>query len=178
VYSSRCKGSKKQQALHDNIVKRLLILYLGVTQRILFNAWKHHLGFLRSSISQLQPAALREQLLITGNAVMDIYTGALSYEAICQEVEEHLLHNGVNSPQTYMHFIGGAQQYRSIVLSDGAVWVLRLGNDPLLYVHIHPGRYSMHSLRVKAASLKTAIALRVSGAEVADTAAINRVRQQ
>jgi hypothetical protein len=39
--------------------------------------------------------------------------------------------------------------------------VLRLGEQPERYVHIHPGRYSPHTIRVKAGALKTAIALSV-----------------
>jgi hypothetical protein len=38
---------------------------------------------------------------------------------------------------------------------------LRLGEQEERYVHIHPGRYSPHTIRVKANTLKTAIALSV-----------------
>jgi hypothetical protein len=41
------------------------------------------------------------------------------------------------------------------------VWVLRLGEQAERYIHIHPGRYSPHTVRVKASALKTTIAASV-----------------
>ncbi|HNS30515.1 MAG TPA: hypothetical protein PKL52_08290, partial [Tenuifilaceae bacterium] len=52
-------------------------------------------------------------------------------------------------------------EYRSITLSDGSSWTLRLGRMPNRFVHIHPSRYSANTLRIKASTLKTAIALKM-----------------
>ena len=49
------------------------------------------------------------------------------------------------------------EKYRLVSISDKSVWTLRLGESVERYVHIHPGRYSHHTRRVKALTLKTAI---------------------
>jgi hypothetical protein len=68
--------------------------------------------------------------------------------------------------------------FRSITLSDTSEWILREGADPEAYVHIHPGRYSPHTFRVKATSLKIAVcAIYLDGKPNSlDTAFINNIR--
>jgi hypothetical protein len=72
-------------------------------------------------------------------------------------------------------------EYKLIEISDSSVWTLRLGNQER-YVHIHPGRYSPFTLRVKALTLKTAIAVLIIKHEksfpLMDTLQINEVRKE
>jgi hypothetical protein len=67
-------------------------------------------------------------------------------------------------------------------LSDGSRWVLRLGNEPDRYVHIHPGRYADNTRRVRANVLKTAaLALAyvgVHGGRPSERAVVDAVRRQ
>jgi len=56
-----------------------------------------------------------------------------------------------------------------LTLSDGSVWVLRKGVESAHYVHIHPGRYSKYSIRVKATTLKSAIAIKIFYGELSIT---------
>ncbi|RME86518.1 MAG: hypothetical protein D6785_03175, partial [Planctomycetota bacterium] len=49
-------------------------------------------------------------------------------------------------------------------ISDGSQWVLREGKEELIssydlqtFVHIHPGRFSPHTFRIKVNTLKTAL---------------------
>ena len=49
-------------------------------------------------------------------------------------------------------------------MPDGSAWVLRQGEEGGRYVHVHPGRRTPPTLRVRATVLKTAVmALRMPG---------------
>jgi hypothetical protein len=65
-------------------------------------------------------------------------------------------------------------------ISDKSIWTLRLGNEKKRYIHIHPGRYSPLTIRVKAVTLKTTIAVRVLveeiDSELPNLKSINEVR--
>jgi hypothetical protein len=58
--------------------------------------------------------------------------------------------------------------------------VLRLGDERDRYVHVHPGRWSPATLRVRANVLKTAVMVLayvgVRGGDPLDRALVNRVR--
>ena len=62
----------------------------NVPPPILFNAWKHHAGFLRQRIAdaiEAGPAVLADlpiQLLIIGTELMDLYTGVMTPAEIAQ----------------------------------------------------------------------------------------------
>ena len=49
------------------------------------------------------------------------------------------------------------KDYKLFELKDKSIWTLRLGETSERYVHIHPARYSPHTIRVKATALKTVI---------------------
>ncbi|MBD2770024.1 hypothetical protein IC235_19220 [Hymenobacter sp. BT664] len=149
---------------------------------VLFNGLKHHCHALRSFIRKYDTSQLTElslSLLTIGGSQMDLYQGELPEAAICQEVIHYLTELNALSEPAYQQFLL-PEQYKTIVLSDTSQWVLRLGEKETKYVHIHPGRFSPYTLRVKAATLKTAIALLIwqkgnSGA--VDTATLNYLRK-
>ena len=74
------------------------------------------------------------------------------------------------------------KEYKLTEISDSSVWALRLGKQEERYVHIHPGRYSPVTVRVKALTLKTAIAVLIMNYEknfqLMDTQQINEVRKK
>ena len=49
--------------------------------------------------------------------------------------------------------------YKKITLSDSSVWIVKPGNDQNRYLHLHPGKKSPHTVRVRAGTLKTVLAL-------------------
>jgi len=51
------------------------------------------------------------------------------------------------------------------------------GNEPELYVHIHPARYSPYTIRIKSATLKTAVMLKIRDVKYLNTDSINAVRK-
>lgn len=119
---------------------------------ILFNALKHHRGFIHEQIAMATPATLPDLLKKLGNSQMDIYDGQLGMTALMEEVVRQV---PVDNEEDYLVWLGA---YRELTLSDSSRWVLLAGNVPGQYIHLHPGRYSPHSMRVKATILKTAIA--------------------
>ncbi len=124
----------------------------------LFNILKHHLKSIQTLIIH-QRINLTDDLAIIGNSVTDIYTGNLSVETIFSEIYDSLQLNEINNKNKYENWLKHNNNYQIVSLSDGSKWILRLSKDnEKQYIHIHPGRYSAHTLRIKSETLKTAVA--------------------
>lgn len=153
----------------------------------IFNAQKHHAGFLKNLVYEATKSGLRKAELLAiiqkiGNSMIDIYYGALSIDAIITEIRNHLVegdHFERDKFETYIHQAQAA--YVNIVISDTSVWTLLIGNDHECYIHIHPARKSPYTLRVRALALKTALILNIyysSTLESGDLVLlVNEVRQ-
>ncbi|GGH56841.1 hypothetical protein HNQ91_000088 [Filimonas zeae] len=115
-----------------------------------------------------------------GNALMDVYYGPLEIPVIFEEVTEHLLQLNIQEEAAYMQWLQAGGGYRECTLSDGSRWIFLQGNEPGRYVHIHPARYSAYSVRIKATTLKTALAWIICnpGNSVPDILSLNQLRQQ
>ena len=128
---------------------------------ILLNGWKHHKGFIQQQVARLaerkDQEKLKQKLLMTGNSLMDLYTGILEMNQIKDEVVQQLNKKNHLSPEEFLPWINQHGEYVNITLSDQSTWTIRKGNDPEKYIHIHPGRYSPHTIRVKSMTLKSAI---------------------
>jgi hypothetical protein len=130
---------------------------------VLFHPLKHHLGWIRAFLQESALAGgaslprVAAQLVTVGNSQMDLYTGVLTTEAVAGEVIGYLAEYQLLEPTHYGAWLGQAGGYRLVSLPDGSQWVLRWGEVEGCHVHIHPARYSPHSVRVKASALKTGI---------------------
>lgn len=151
---------------------------------ILLNRMKHHAGFVKDRITEINESRdeIREELLIIGESQMDFYHGKFSPGEISQCVIDQLKQINALENSKYVKWIKmNKKNYQTLTLPDASVWTLRLANDSQRHVHIHPGRYSPHTLRVKALTLKTAIAVLVhskfSGKNPDDIEMINIVRK-
>lgn len=154
---------------------------------VTFNCWKHHVGFIKNRIDvirrkNISDQTLNKMLLIIGNSQMDIYLGNLQPKYVAREIIDKLNSIGVISSENYKSWLSGiGNDFKLLKISDDSVWTLRLGNQPERYIHIHPGRQSKHTVRVKALTLKTAIAvmIKLRKREVTsfDLAAINNIRK-
>jgi hypothetical protein len=154
-----------------------------VSAPVLFNAWKHHAGFLRHRIAGAAPLdRLAAELVVVGTELMDLYTGELSAATIAEKVVGDLRTRDRFALPGYREWITAAGGYRVVELSDTSRWVLRLGDEAGRYVHVHPGRWSPRTLRVRANVLKTAVLAVAfaaeSGGDPRDVALLNAVRQQ
>ena len=135
---------------------------------LLFNPVKHHLGFIREWI--MEEAAKSnlssrnfEYLIRVGNSQTDLYWGRLTIEEISCEITQRLKDRGVFQEKAYLAWLRESiWNFNRIELSDGSTWVFRPGEVDERYLHFHPGKYSLHSNRVRATNLKTAIALKTA----------------
>ncbi len=97
---------------------------------------------------------------------MDLYLGKLTPHAIATEIIGRLNEFNAGSRVLFENWLfGRGGDYKLLTVSDGSVWTIRLGKNEKRYIHIHPGRHSPNTLRVKALTLKTAIIAAISGNE-------------
>jgi len=132
---------------------------------ILFNPLKHHLGFIRKYINdntkvEKQPdnSSIEKDLRHLGNSLMDIYCGPLTQSTVIEEIMIFLKANNLIGKDTFYKWIGKyPKDFKTIKLSDDSEWILKHFNNELRYVHPFPARSSLHSIRVKANTIKSAI---------------------
>jgi hypothetical protein len=128
----------------------------------LLNSYKHHLGaildFICAQRIKKDNGQIRDALNKIGNSQMDLYLGSLNIKQITKEVATELRRNNRLDQDQFKKYLSGQKGYFTVKLSDDSVWLIREGNEPGRYIHIHPGRYSPETLRVKALTLKSFIA--------------------
>jgi len=130
-----------------------------MTDIILFHAFKHHylyhIEWLKENVGKWNK---ENSLLLKsiGASQLDYYIGSLSVEEIKSEVSNYLHTNGLDTKEKYEKWITDNNGFREITLSDKSVWTLRM-IDKDAFVHVHPSRYSPHTIRIKANILKTVL---------------------
>lgn len=150
------------------------------TSNILFNGLKHHRGYIRRELEDMSLEMLPDQLKVLGNSQMDVYYGQLDIPAILHEVIHHVSDAGITDEASYLQWLKDNGGYIEITLSDSSRWILLHGTEPGQYIHLHPARYSPHSMRVKAAVLKTAMACMIvlSDSSQPGLATLNHIRKE
>lgn len=152
-----------------------------------FNCWKHHAGFIKEKIKTFSKKSdiilLKKHLLKIGESQMDLYFGTFTTQDISKQIITHLKKEKILEPDKYINWLREENNDHKLVqLSDNSIWILRLGENKERFVHIHPGRYSLHTTRVKATTLKTAILVlcfeRTCELEMINAEAINQIRKQ
>ncbi|WP_255594279.1 hypothetical protein [Pontibacter sp. HSC-14F20] len=146
---------------------------------------KHHLGYIREFIethTDAEDSFLRAQLKTLGRSQLDLYLGKLSAQQIANETTLYLQKHRALAPDAYRLYLSDSgAEYKLISLSDESKWVLRWGVVEGRHVHLHPARYSQHTIRVKANTLKTAVAVQIATRrykEPLSLALVNQVRTQ
>lgn len=153
---------------------------------ILFHPLKHHLGFILKYMKEHVKSPVHEiskDLLTLGTSQLDLYCGSLTPLQIAQEVNLWLQEQRLLQPEKFKEYLQVTENnYRCITLSDATDWVLRWGVIEGRYVHLHPARYAEHTIRVKAAAIKTAIAAVMASRRfqtpASDLKLINKVRKE
>jgi hypothetical protein len=143
---------------------------------ITFNAIKHHVGFIRTFIKDASANVQYEELRRIGTSQMDLYIGALTIDAISNELLNLLAKDDFLAEDKYKKQLVAKDGYMEYSLSDGTAWTLRLGEIGQQYIHIHPSRYTKNTVRVKAGILKTAIAFLAERRTDFSTETINEIR--
>ncbi|MCO4292926.1 hypothetical protein NF867_08640 [Solitalea sp. MAHUQ-68] len=138
---------------------------------------KHHLGFIKE-FTAIKPTNWRTDLLELGNLHFDIYTGKLTISSIYDQLITMLQDANVSNEQSYFSFLGDQLSYKQLTISDCSNWILRWGNAPPQFIHIHPARFGEHIYRVRATALKTVIAMNILGNNIneVDLEVINSTR--
>lgn len=137
---------------------------LEVVPPVLFNTFKHHAVALRTRIALVAesgiPAFLQavQYIDVLGTRLMDLYTGTESPRQLSLWVAEQLHQSDHLTPTNFSACLN-SEGYAILTHPDNSRWVLRQGDDNTRYIHLHPGRWSPHSVRVKATVLKTAFAV-------------------
>jgi hypothetical protein len=118
---------------------------------------------------------------VVGTELMDLYHGGLAPDTIAAGVLEQLTREGRVEEEPFRAWVEAGGGYNVVLLpQDESRWVLRLGPAPR-YAHLHPGRYSPHTVRVRATVLKTAVLVlayvRVHGGEPHERGVLNAARR-
>ncbi len=106
------------------------------------------------------------ELQFMGSNLIDLYFGALGVEEICRQCV-NLVNDGVARWHEAIITMNSFEQwlspyaYRKVALSDGSWWIIKAGNDPERFIHIHPAKYSPATVRIRAATLKTLVAMKI-----------------
>ncbi len=130
---------------------------------ITFNPYKHHFGFLSHKIAEwkhLDWSFVKSKISYMGNNLLDLYLGSLPVSAICHESLLFFEQLDITTREQFFNWLD-SHEYEKIVLSDQSVWIVKKGIDPERYIHIHPAKNSVHSIRVRATTLKTVTAAQV-----------------
>jgi hypothetical protein len=153
---------------------------------VLFNAWKHHAGFLRrrieevGRIGEIALADMARQVRVIGTALMDLYTGSLPPRQIGEGALTQLDQARRLDAISFRNWLSESGGYAVLTLPDDSRWVIRSGVEADRYVHVHPARRSPATCRVRANELKTAVLILTwvsfHGGDPFDAAIVNRLR--
>lgn len=158
-----------------------------IPEPVLLNCWKHHAGFIRSKIIDYKVRqdtdynSLTKKILLIGNSLMDLYLGEMTPALIAENIITRLKYDRITGKESYQNWLDeGGDDYREVEIADDSRWTLRRGEREERYVHIHPSRYSPHTMRVRSSSLKSAILFCVmDGGKSSDILKfINRIRKE
>lgn len=127
-----------------------------------FNPWKHHLMYIISNIQSVLNREcldkLNNSILCIGESLTDLYTGKLSIQEIVSGINSELVYQSTFTEQAFTKWINNTDKlYRKVYLKDSSFWILKISDNLTNYIHIHPGKYSPNTLRVRSLTLKTAI---------------------
>jgi hypothetical protein len=160
-------------------------MYEEIPFPITFNPQKHHFGYLQKEIERWKTMnwiLVEKELLSIGNNLIDFYLGNLSTPQICRECKLFFDKNNINNKAEFIKWLN-APKYKKIQLTDNSEWLIKEGINPKRYIHIHPAKFSLYTIRVRATTLKTVIALNVQPAPFhkehkTNLSEVNKIRQE
>ncbi|WP_319480114.1 hypothetical protein [uncultured Draconibacterium sp.] len=142
---------------------------------IQYNPYKHHFHFLLNELTVWQKSdwnVTEKALLSIGNNLFDFYLGELTPEQICNSILNYFETKNINTQTAFKNWLGNLE-WKKITLSDESKWLIKRGNQADRYIHIHPAKFSKHTIRVRATTLKTVLTLCVHKIPISDDAEQN-----
>lgn len=153
----------------------------------LLNCWKHHAGWIRQRIAAAASAgsagvaALPAEMAAVGARLMDLYTGSYSPAEIAESVFADLKAHDIFEFQPLAQRLARQGGYAMFELGDGSEWTVRLGPADGRYIHLHPGRWVLYTMRVQANTLKSAVMAhahaKLTGRAADDLVVVNEARK-
>lgn len=125
---------------------------------------------------------VEEEMRVIGSNLLDLYLGKLSVEEICGESIHFFNKENITGSEEFKQWLKPSN-YHKIELSDQSIWVVKEGVDRRRYIHIHPAKDSPQCIRVRGATLKTVLALKINEqalnkSELPDLTSVNSIRQK
>jgi hypothetical protein len=152
------------------------------------NTWKHHAGWIRWRVGQAVTGGragvegLPAELAVVGSRLMDLYTGTLTPAEIAADVFAQLRDACRLEYAPLAGWLNARDHFALLDLADGSRWTVCLGPPDGRYLHLHPGRWVPHTVRVAANTLKSAVVAvahaRLTGDDPADLAVANEARRR
>ena len=136
---------------------------IKIREPIMFNPQKHHLNFIKKQVAAwkiMNWEEVMDDLNRIGNNLLDLYYGPLSVKELITELHNWLIANGKLEKKAFLQWLG-KYEYKKIRCSDGSDWLIKKGNKPGRFIHIHPAKNSVFTIRVRATTLKTVIMLTI-----------------
>jgi hypothetical protein len=125
-----------------------------------FNPFKHHRNYILSILEDTSPEIIINLLEPVCNNYIDIYTGKMTPDVICNAVIDKLKSNQVFQEYDFSRWLKSKDGYRQIKLEDQSKWIVRKSNEAERYIHLHPARTGPFTVRFKGSTLKTVYLLK------------------
>ncbi|MCF8242156.1 MAG: immunoglobulin domain-containing protein [Melioribacteraceae bacterium] len=128
-----------------------------------YNAIKHHLIYIVDVIATVRRGEkelgdLNSELIHTGDSVLDLYVGKQPVSKIINQIKISIPSSVLKNREEFISWLNcGKKDYKTIIINDNSSWILRLSDDLNYFIHLHPGRYSVNTIRTKSITLKTAV---------------------
>lgn len=130
---------------------------------IQYNPYKHHFRFLLSELIAWQKSdwlVTEKAMLAIGNNLFDFYLGYLTPEKVCEQSINFFKTNNIFSEAKFHKWLS-TSEWKKIKFPDESEWLIKKGCQADRYIHIHPAKFSEHTIRVRANTLKTVLTLYV-----------------
>ncbi len=132
----------------------------AISLPIRFNPFKHHRNYAMSMLKHTSTEELISMLDTVCNNYIDIYIGDLTPETIGNEVVCILNSKHILQSDDFARWVASKRGYRQIELHDRSEWIVRKSDETERYIHIHPARTGLFTIRFKGSTLKTVYLLR------------------
>lgn len=142
---------------------------------IQYNPYKHHFRFLLSEITEWQNSdwiVTEKAMLSIGTNLFDFYLGNLTPEQICKASLHYFETKNITTETDFSNWMGNSE-WKKITLPDESKWLIKKGNQADRYLHIHPAKFSKHTIRIRATTLKTVLTLCVHKIPILDDTELN-----